>query len=65
MNKIKEDDEYITIDKEKMEYNIISPNTFFQLPKNFEKEKNNLSNGYKRPYWYLFLNPPHTTNYKI
>lgn len=65
MNKIKEDDGYITIDKEKMEYNIISPNTFFQLPKNFEKEKNNLSNGYKRPYWYLFLNPPHTTNYKI
>ena len=24
-----------------------------------------MDNGYKRPYWFLFLDPPHKTNYKI
>ena len=65
MNKIKEEDDFITIDKGKMEYKIISPNVLFQLPKNYEKEKNNLNNGYKRPYWYLFLDPPTNTHYDV
>ena len=65
MNKIKAEDNFITIDKDKMKYKEISSNELFQLPKNYEKEKNNLNNGYKRPYWYLFLEPPHKTNYKI
>ena len=37
----------------------------FKLPKNYEKERHNLGHGYKRPYWFLFLDPPHKTNYKI
>ena len=65
MNKIKNEDNYITIDKNKMKYNIISSNELFQLPIDYEKERYNLNNGYKRPYWYLFLDPPHNTNYKI
>lgn len=65
MNKIKEEDNFITIDKERMKYKKISLNELFQLPDNYEKEKNNIGKGYKRPYWYLFLNPPHTTRYKI
>ena len=65
MKKIKEEDNYITIDKDKMEYKRINPNELFQLPKNYEKESHNLGDGYKRPYWFLFLDPPHTTNYKM
>ena len=65
MNKIKDKDNYITIDKDKMTYKEISSNDFFRLPKNYEKERNNLDDGYKRPYWYLFLDPPHQTNYTL
>ena len=65
MNKIKEEDNFITIEKEKMKYKKIDSNELFKLPKNYEKEKHNLSKGYKRPYWFLFLNPPHNTNYSI
>ncbi len=65
MNIIKEHDEYITIDKNKMKYEKISSNSLFQLPKDYEKERCNLSGGYKRPYWYLFLDPPHSTKYTI
>ena len=65
MNKIKDEDSYITIDKDKMEYKQISSNEFFQLPKNYEKEKSKINSGYKRPYWFLFLNPPHSTKYTI
>ena len=65
MNKIKEKDDYITIDKGKMKYKQISSKDFFELPKDYEKERCNVGDGYKRPYWYLFLNPPHTTKYKI
>ena len=65
MNRIKEEDNYITIDKDKMKYKEISSDELFQLPKNYEKERHNLDNGYKRPYWFLFLDPPHNTNYKI
>lgn len=65
MNKIKEQDDYIIIDKNKMKYEIISSNSLFQLPKDYEKERCNLSDGYKRPYWYLFLDPPHSTKYTI
>ena len=65
MNKIKEDDDFITIDKDKMLYKEIDPKELFQLPKDYEKERKNIDNGYKRPYWFLFLDPPHKTNYKI
>ena len=65
MNKIKEDDNFITIDKDKMSYKEIESNELFQLPKDYEKESKNIGNGYKRPYWFLFLDPPHKTNYKI
>ena len=65
MNKLKYKDSYITIDKNKMNYKEINSTEFFKLPENYEKEKNNLYKGYKRPYWYLFLNPPHTTKYNI
>ena len=65
MNKIKEKDDYITIDKDKMKYKEIGSNEFFQLPMYYEKERHNLDDGYKRPYWYLFLDPPHTTKYTI
>ena len=65
MNKIKEKVDFITIDKDKMKYKEISPKDFFKLPKDYEKERCNIGDGYKRPYWYLFLDPPHTTNYKI
>ena len=37
MNKIKEEDNFITIDKERMKYKKISPNELFQLPDNYEK----------------------------
>lgn len=65
MKKISEDDDFITIDKNKMVYKEISSTELFQLPKNYEKERHNLGHGYKRPYWFLFLDPPHKTNYKI
>ena len=65
MKKIKAEDDFITINKHKMKYKEISSTEFFQLPKNYEKESHNLSNGFKRPYWFLFLNPPHNTKYKI
>ena len=65
MNKIKEDDDIITIDKDKMLYKEIDPKELFQLPKDYEKERKNIDYGYKRPYWFLFLDPPHKTNYKI
>ncbi|MBR2678945.1 MAG: hypothetical protein IKE63_05965 [Bacilli bacterium] len=65
MNKIKEDDSFITIDKDKMIYKKIDSKELFQLPNDYEKERHNLGNGYKRPYWFLFLDPPHKTNYKI
>jgi hypothetical protein len=65
MNKIKEKDNYIVIDKDKMKCKKINSNELFQLPKNYEKEKDNLGSGYKRPYWFLFLDPPHTTKYKM
>ena len=65
MNKIKDKDDNITIDKDKMNYKEISSSKFFELPKDYEKERCNMGNGYKRPYWFLFLNPPHSTNYKI
>ena len=65
MNKIKEDDDFITIDKDKMLYKEIDPKELFQLPKDYEKERKNIDNGYKRPYWFLFLDPPHKTNYNI
>ena len=65
MNKIKAEDDFITIDKDKMKYKKISSIELFQLPNNYEKERHNLSNGYKRPYWFLFLSPPHNTKYKI
>lgn len=65
MNKIKNKDFDITIDKDKMKYKEISSAEFFKLPENYDKEKNNLGDGYKREYWYLFLNPPHTTKYNI
>ena len=65
MNKIKEDDSFITIDKDKMIYKKIDSKELFQLPNDYEKERHNLENGYKRPYWFLFLDPPHKTNYKI
>ena len=65
MSKIKDKNDDITIHKDKMESKCISSTDFFKLPNNYEEEKNNLGNGYKRPYWFLFLNPPHGTNYKI
>ena len=65
MNKINNEDNYITIDKDKMEYTKISSTDFFQLPMDYETERYNFDDGYKRPYWFLFLDPPHTTNYKI
>lgn len=65
MKKISEDDDFITIDKNKMVYKEISSTELFQLPKDYEKERHNLGHGYKRPYWFLFLDPPHKTNYKI
>ncbi len=65
MNKIIEKDDYITIDKDKMKYKEICSKDFFELPKDYEKERFNIGDESKRPYWYLFLNPPHTTKYKI
>ncbi len=65
MNKIKAENDDITINKDKMKYKKISSSEFFQLPKNYEKERYNLEKGYKRPYWFLFLNPPHNTKYKM
>jgi hypothetical protein len=65
MNKIKEKDDYITIDKGKMKYKQISSKDFFELPKDYEKERSNVGDGYKRPYWYLFLDPPTNTHYNI
>ena len=65
MNKIKEQENDITIKKEKMKYKKITSSELFQLPQNYEKERYNQNKGYKRPYWYLFLDPPHQTNYKI
>ena len=65
MNKIKDEDDCITIDKNKMKCKEISPIEFFKLPNDYEKERHKLENGYKRPYWFLFLDPPHSTKYKI
>ncbi len=38
---------------------------YFNYQKDYEKESKNIGHGYKRPYWNLFLVPPHKTNYKI
>ena len=50
MNKIKDKNNNITIDKDKMKYNEISSKDFFKLPINYEKERYNLGDEYKRPY---------------
>ena len=65
MNKLKEEDNYIKIEKDKMKFKTLSSEEFFELPENYEKERMNISNGYKRPYWFLFLDPPHKTKYTI
>ena len=43
---------------DKMKANKLKPNDFFVLPsKNY--------NGKNKPYWYLFLKPPHGSTYDI
>ncbi len=65
ISKIKEQDKDISIEKDKMNCHKMSSSELFQLPQNYEKERCNQNNGYKRPYWYLFLDPPHSTNYTL
>ena len=63
--KLMEEDYEITINNN-MKYEITNRDEFFQIPKDYEKEKYNPKNiNNKKPYWYLFLSTPHGTGYNI
>ena len=67
MKRIKEIYDFeISINEKLMKYELIDSKEFFQIPNNYNEDKKNITTKInKRPYWYLFLNPPYETNYTI
>ena len=67
MNLLDEDCDFIISDQlDNMKYQTISSDDFFMIPNDYEHDKfHPIQGDYHRPYWFLFLNPPHGTPYTI
>lgn len=62
MNKL---GDYI-INEDKLRIDNKNSKDIFYVPDNYKELQYNMNtNDYHRPYWYLFLCPPHGTNYDI